>query len=180
MSKETKKVTAKQLKVGQEVTYIQTSSGWTGASWTVKEVNDDNVVLLLWGKTPQTYPAYDDHMLFEVEITEQERRDKYQKQAEKIAAALHNKLAEYEIGEHEWNNHWLGADIYELAAACEKNGYTILGYCMDIMPKHSFFGLDLTVAICAEDKDGYKFWCHTTEEHYERCRDMYMFPVDCY
>lgn len=66
-----------------------------------------------------------------------------------------------EIGEKEMWNAWLSSDPWEMAQLCKEKKVTVLGHCKDIAPKQAMFSGDLLdIGVCAEDEDGYRFWCH--------------------
>lgn len=66
-----------------------------------------------------------------------------------------------EIGEKEMWNARLSSDPWEMAQLCKEKKVTVLGHCKDIAPKQAMFSGDLLdIGVCAEDEDGYRFWCH--------------------
>ena len=65
------------------------------------------------------------------------------------------------IGEKEMWNARLSSDPWEMAQLCKEKKVTVLGHCKDIAPKQAMFSGDLLdIGACAEDEDGYRFWCH--------------------
>lgn len=165
MRKDTKMVTAKNLKVGQKI------QGWTIGSCrsmcrkVVQEVTPFRI-RVAWDMEDEG-EWVDASAMFEVELTDKEFYEKYRKDAEAIKLALQNKMLCDEIGYHEMWNAWLSYDLYEMACNCRKKKIKIVGYTEDITPKHSWFGQLLDVGICAEEEDGTRFWCHTSREIFD-------------
>ena len=165
MRKDTKMVTAKNLKVGQEI------QGWTIGSRrcmcrkVVQEVTPFRI-RVAW-RMEDEGEWVDASAMFEVELTDKEFYEKYRKDAEAIQAALKNKMLYDEIGYHEMWNAWLSYDLYEMAYHCRKKKMKVIGYTEDITPKHSWAGQLLDIGICVEEEDGTRFWCHTSREIFD-------------
>lgn len=98
--------------------------------------------------------------MFMVELTREEFEKKYLKRARDVYANIQNRLAKYEIGTHEMWNGWLSGDPYEMAQYETRDGFKVVGYCPDIVPKTSWFGDSLDVGVCIEYEDGNRYWCH--------------------
>lgn len=162
MIKDTKFVTAKNLRVGQEI------QGWTMGSSRhmctkiVQEVTPFQV-RVAW-RAEDEGEWVDASAMFEVALTDKEIYEKYRKDAEEIYAAFQNKLLRDEIGYHETWNAWLAYDLYELAQHCRKEKIKIVGYSEDIIPKHSWVGILLDIGVCAEYDNGERFWCHCSRD----------------
>lgn len=165
LHKDTKFVTTKNLKVGQEI------QGWKvdGRCWMctkiVKEVTPFKIGVSWRDEDKIEY--VDASAMFEVELTDKEFYEKYRKDADNIYAALQNKLLSDEIGYHEMWNSWLSYDLYEMAQYCKKENIKIIGYSEDITPKHSWVGNLLDIGICAEYEDGERFWCHCSRDVFD-------------
>lgn len=156
--KDTKKLTARQLKEGQKIESWTEGKTWHGATATVKQVGPDGVVLLVFEEREERVSL---EATFEVELTDTEFIAKHRSGARAVMEALCNRLAEYKVGYHEMWNGWLSYDPYEMAAECAHKKIRVVGYCDDIMPKRAMFsGEILDVGICAEYEDGERFWCH--------------------
>lgn len=164
MFKDTKFVTAKNLKVGQEIKGWEIGNRRSMCSKIVKEVTPFRI-RVAW-RSEDEGEWVDASAMFEVELTDKEVYEKYHKDAEEIYAALQNKLLRDQIGYHEQWNAWLSYDLYEMAYYCRKEKIKIVGYSEDIIPKHSWTGL-LDIGICAEDEDGQRFWCHCSRDVFD-------------
>lgn len=164
-NKDTKFVTAKNLKVGQEI------KGWKidNSTWMctkiVKEVTPFKV-RVAW-RTEDEGEWIDASAMFEIELTDKEFYEKYQKGAEEIYVALQNKLLYEEIGYHEMWNSWLSYDLYTMAQYCRKEKMKIVGYSEDIIPKHSWTGELLDIGVCCEYENGERFWCHCSRDIFD-------------
>ena len=165
MRKDTKFVTAKNLKVGQEIKGWKIGNGRSMCTKVVQEVTPFQV-RVAW-RVEDEGEWVDASAMFEIELTDKELYDKYRKDAEEIQAALKNKLLRDEIGYHEMWNAWLSYDLYEMAQYCRKEKIKIVGYSEDIIPKHSWVGTLLDIGICAENEDGERFWCHTSRDIFD-------------
>lgn len=165
MIKDTKFVTAKNLKVGQEIKGWKIGNRRAMSTRIVKEVTPFQV-RVAW-RVQDEGEWVDASAMFEVELTDKEFYNKYRKDAEEIQVALKNKLLRDQIGYHEMWNAWLSYNIYEMAQYCRKENMKIVGYSEDIRPKHSWAGDLLDIGICAETEDGERFWCHTSRDIFE-------------
>lgn len=165
MRKDTKFVTAKNLKVGQEIKGWKIGNRRSMCTKIVKEVTPFQV-RVAW-RIEDEGEWIDESAMFEVELTDKEFYNKYRKDAEEIQVALKNKLLCDQIGYHEMWNAWLSYNIYEMAQYCRKENMKIVGYSEDIRPKHSWAGDLLDIGICAETEDGERFWCHTSRDIFE-------------
>ena len=173
MRKDTKLVTAKNLKVGQRIEGWKIGNRTCLGAHIVKEITPFQI-RLAWRETDEG-EWIDASAMFEIELTDKEFYQKYQKDAEKIQVALQNKLLRDEIGYHEMWNAWLSYDLYEMAQYCRKEKMKIIGYSEDITPKHSWAGDILDIGICAEEEDGTRFWCHCSRdifEYLQRSKDI--------
>lgn len=164
---EIKYVTYKHLKKGQEVHGAESGAGAHGFVGYVKEANAAYVVLEMW-RPGGMEEKYSSEWMFGIKMTDEEFREKYNAIAGEIVKALQNRMNGDEIGPHEMANGWLDSDPWEMASACSKRKYNVLGHCRDIMPKRSFLGGEpLDVGVCVEDEDGDRFWCHFRSETIE-------------
>lgn len=164
---ETRRVTYKQLEIGQQIS--GTIHGGMSESFRayVKEINAAYVTVEMWepgGRQEQI----SSEAWFLIALTDDEIRDKYNEKAAEIIRNVQKPLHLDEIGSHTQANAWISSNPWELAMECGKRNYTILGHCKDIMPKRSFLGGTLLdVGICALDKDGDRFWCHFSSQYIE-------------
>ena len=165
MIKDTKFVTAKNLKVGQEIQGWKIGNRRSMCTRIVKEVTPFQV-RVAW-RMEDEGEWVDGSAMFEVELTDKEFYTKYHKDAKEIQEALKNKLLRDEIGYHEMWNAWLSYNLYEMAQYCRKENIKIVGYSEDIIPKHSWAGELLDIGICAETEDGERFWCHTSRDVFD-------------
>lgn len=165
MRKDTKFVTAKNLKVGQEIQGWKIGNRRSMCTRIVKEVTPFQVCVA-W-RMEDEGEWVDGSAMFEVQLTDKEFYTKYRKDAEEIQETLKNKLLRDEIGHHEMWNAWLSYNLYEMAQYCRKENIKIVGYSEDIVPKHSWAGKLLDIGICAENEDGERFWCHTSRDIFD-------------
>ncbi|GEM_PF-3179879 len=157
---EKKKVTYKQLKIGQEIKGTKIGNCSSGFSAIVKEINPAFVTVLMWGETEKKINSED--TMFEVEMTDDEIAEKYREQAKEVLKGIQNTLHKDQIGYHEMWNSWLYAGtVYEIASYCVKDKMKIIGHCKDIYPKTAMFSGDiLDIGVCAEYEYGERIWCH--------------------
>lgn len=171
---ENKKVTYKNLKIGQEIKGHSLERLASSYRAIIKDINPSYVTILKWGKYEE---KVDSRSLFDIPMDEQEFEDKYRETAKEIIKNLKNKLHLDEIGYHEMWNTWLYGTPYEMAKYCVENKMKIIGCCTDIRPKIAMFSGDtLDIGVCAEYEDGERFWCHyrysDIERMFERYRDL--------
>ncbi|WP_326514803.1 hypothetical protein [Clostridium intestinale] len=168
---EKKSVTYKNLKIGQEIKGHKLENLSSSYSAIVKAINPAYVTILKWGKIEE---KIDSRSLFDIEMTQQEFKDKYKETAKEILKNIKNKLHLDEIGYHEGWNTWLYGTPYEMAQYCIKDKIKIVGYCKDIIPKIAMFSGDtLDIGVCAEYEDGERFWCHYRYQDIERLFKRY-------
>jgi hypothetical protein len=172
MDTEIKKVTYKHLKKGQEVRGWRIGNFSHGARATVQDINAAFVTLLVFGKRIEKIPA--EESVFEIEMDEDEFKEKYKKEAAVILKALCNKFESYEIGPHEMWNGWMRYNIFELARECIEHKLKVIGICESIWQR----GDSEDISICDEDKDGNKFWCHADKYYIMREIDKYKDLLD--
>lgn len=176
--KEDKKVTYKHLKIGRRINgteYEKTRCGFTGY---VKDINSAYVTVEMWRQGGEERKV-DSRSIFLIPMTEEEIIEKYNKMAGKIIEAIQNRMHRDEIGEKEMWNAWLSSNPWEMAQLCKNKKITVIGHCRDIAPKHAMFSGDvLDIGVCAEDEDGYRFWCHfrsdyitTMKKNYQRYQE---------
>lgn len=167
---ETKLVTYKHLKIGQEIRGAKNGSHQMFFSAKVKAINPSYITIIKYGVEEVISTEY----MFEVAMTEEEIKKKYGKKAKEVFDALQNRMTLDEIGQHEMWNAWLSFDPYEMAAYCIGEKITILGYCPDITPKTAMFlGDTLDVGVCAEYENGERFWCHFRSWMLNEMKDLY-------
>lgn len=159
----TKKVTWRALRPGQEV------EGWCAgtreyfARSTVKEANAAFVTLLVFGSQEERVGS--EETTFVVELTRKEFVERYADGAAAVMRGIQNRLARYELGYHEMWNSWISNDPYDMAAECQVHEMRIVGHCDDIDPRPSiFFDEVWDVGICAEYETGDRIWCHASKE----------------
>lgn len=164
---EYKKVTYKQLKVGQEIEGTTLGNCNSGFSAIVKDINPAFVTVLMWGRDEKKISS---EAMFEVKMTEDEIAEKYREQAKEVLKGIQNILHRDQIGYHEMWNRWLYAGtVYDIAAYCLKEKMNIVGHCKEIHPKTAMFsGEVLDIGVCAEYEDGERFWCHYRSSDLER------------
>lgn len=162
---ENKRVTYKNLKVGQMIKGTVYENSYSSFKGYVKDINPAHVTVEMW-KQGGDEKKIDSRLLFLIPMTEDEIIEKYNAAAGKIIEAIQNPMHRDEIGEKEMWNAWLSSDPWEMAQMCKMKKVTVLGYCRDITPKHAMFSGDvLDIGVCAEAEDGYRFWCHFRSEH---------------
>ena len=130
MYRDTKWVTAKNLKVGDKIQGWKIGSSRHMCSKVVQEVTPFQV-RVAW-RMEDEGEWVDASAMFEVELTDKEFYTKYRKDVAKLQIALQNKLLRDEIGYHEMWNAWTAYDLYELAWNCRKEKIKILGWTEDI------------------------------------------------
>ena len=159
--KEYKQVTWKQLTIGQEILGTVEPGRWCSWKGYVKSINPAYVTVAMWkpdGKEEQISSS----VMFDVEMTDDDFKAKYYKQARELYKNIQNRLAAYEIGTHEMWNLWISCDPYEMAQYEIKYKFKVIGYCTDIIPKTSWLGNILDIGICMEYEDGERYWCHSS------------------
>lgn len=162
---ENRKVTYKHLKVGQMIKGTEYGNCHSGFVAYVKDTTPAFVTVEKWRKGGDE-ERIDSRALFLLPMTEDEIIEKYNNAAGKIIEAIQNPMHHDEIGEKEMWNVWLSPNPWEMAQLCKAKKVTVIGHCRDIVPKHAMFGGDLLdIGVCAEDEDGYRFWCHFRSEY---------------
>ena len=171
MFSESKNVTAKSLRVGQQIT------GYKDGDWahifyaTVKDIQPTYVAILRNGCNEIELISSD--MTFTVDMSEDELEHKYLDGAKDVYKNIQTRLAAYEIGCHMMWNAWLGTP-YEMAQHCKRGGFRIVGHCRDITPKKAWVtGDTLDVGICAEYENGERFWCHWKMTYLNEMVELY-------
>lgn len=169
--RETKFVTFRHLKVGQEIIEVKDGSSHSHFKGYVKSITPSYVEIAHWSADGPV-EKYSTSVMFGVEMTEEELKRKYKDGAKEVLLVLQNKLHRDEIGYHEMWNAWLGACPYEIAKYCKDEKIRIVGCCSDITPKTSWSDVVLDIGVCAEYEDGERFWCHFCKEYIDdMCRD---------
>lgn len=163
--RDTKFVTAKNLKVGQEIKGYKIENRRWMCDKVIKEVTPFQI-RIAW-KDVDEGEWIDASAMFEIELTDKEIYEKYRKDAKEIYNALQNKLLYDEIGYHEMWNSWLAYDLYKLAQLCRQEKIKIVGYSEDIIPKNSWAGELLDIGVCAEYENGERFWCHCSRDIFD-------------
>lgn len=170
---ESKRITYKHLKVGQKINGTEYENSYCGFTGYVKDINPAYVTVEKWRQGGDE-EKIDARSLFLVSMTEEEIIEKYNKMAGEIIEAIQNRMHRDEIGEKEMWNIWLSSDPWEMARLCKKKKVTVIGHCRDITPKHAMFSGDvLDIGVCAEDEDGYRFWCHFRSEYITAMKKKY-------
>lgn len=161
---ENREVTFRQLKDGQEIKGVKKGGGTSSFTGYVKGVNPAYVTVEMWRVGGKEEKISADSM-FLVPMTDEEIRQKYNKNAGEIVKNIQNTMTHDEIGYHEMYNTWLSSDPWEMAQECVKQKLFVLGHSNDIIPKTAMFSGDkLDVGVCVEDEDGDRFWCHFKSE----------------
>lgn len=162
---ENKRVTYKNLKAGQKINGTEYENRTSGFTAYVKNVNPSFVTVEMWRQGGDE-KKIDSRSLFLIPMTEDEFIEKYNAAAGKIIEAIQNPMHRDEIVEKEMWNVWLSSNPWEMAQKCKMEKVTVLGHCRDITPKHAMFsGGILDIGVCAEDENGYRFWCHFRSEY---------------
>lgn len=162
---ENKRVTYKNLKAGQKIKGTEYENRTSGFTAYVKDVNSAFVTVEMWRQGGDE-KKIDSRSIFLIPMTEDEIIEKYNAAAGKIIEAIRNPMHRDEIGEKEMWNVWLSSNPWEMAQKCKMKKVTVIGHCRDITPKHAMFSGDvLDIGVCAEDEDGYRFWCHFRSEY---------------
>ena len=156
---ELKRVTYKNLKLGQEINGTYKEGLYRGFRAFVKDINLAYVTVEMWEKGGKEEKISTDH-LFRVEMSEKEFEQKYRNGAKEVLQGIQNKLHGDEIGYHEMWNSWLFGTPYEIAKYCVGNKMKIVGYSTDIVPKQTFQEDIMDAGVCAEYEDGERIWCH--------------------
>lgn len=174
MRKKDKRVTYKHLKIGQEVHGWQHEDRRVSTTAYVKEVNSAYVTVSMYRPESDEIRKIDSICMFDVEMTDDEYKQKWHKSAKEIYAAFQNHLHQDEIGHHDSDNHWLNTDIYEMADDVSRMHAKIIGICTDIIPRTSWISnTELDVGICVEYDDGERMWCHWMSEWIEYILEEY-------
>lgn len=160
MSSETKYISLSELKVGMEIQGYKNGNKTTYHSANVVSIKN-NTVKLSWGDSLKNASDY----MFEVELTEEELREKYKHAIEEIREALNHDLGQVD-GYHEMWNSWLCAEsLIKMASNLNEHKLRIIGYATLTTPKRTMFGTVLDVGVVAEYNDGERIWCHTSSDH---------------
>lgn len=175
---EEKKVTYKHLKIGQEIKGTEGNGCYTGFTAYVKAINPAYITVEKWKKGgPEE--KLDASLLFLIEMSEEEFEAKYRTKAKEVLKGIQNRLHGDEIGYHEMWNAWLYGSPYEIAQACTKDKFCVIGHSKDIIPKHTMFGDEiLDVGVCGEYEDGERFWCHFSSENIAKMLNLYKELLD--
>lgn len=166
---DTKTVKGYQLKVGDQVECYHTGDGFVSTGPVVASTKDG--ITLAWrdGTIAVKNLPYDYD--YEVMLTHEEFKAKYEAQAVSVINALKNRVESYELGEHTMDNGWTDIDAYQMAKYCSERNIRPYGVCYNITPRQTFCGELLDVGICAVDADGDKIWCHYKKEWLEEIFD---------
>lgn len=170
---ELKLVTYKHLKIGQKIKGTKEPGRSIGFTAYIKAINPNYVTVSKWTKDgPEE--KISTSVMFEIEISEEEFKNKYREKAKEVINNIQNKLLLDEIGYHEMWNSWLYGTPYEMAKYCIDEKIKIIGHSTDIVPKTAMFSGDLLDAgVCAECEDGTRFWCHFRSEDITKMIDRY-------
>lgn len=161
---ECKKVTYKNLKVGQKIEGTEGDGCTRFFTAYVKYINASYVTVEMREKGGHE-ERIDSSLMFMVEITEEEFNMRYREKAREVLKGFQNVLHGDEIGSHEMWNSWLCGTPYEIAKYCIDNDMMVVGYSTDIIPKTAMFSGDtLDAGVCAEYSDGDRIWCHYRTE----------------
>lgn len=139
---ENRKVTYKNLEVGQKINGTEYENRNSGFTAYVKDVNPAFVTVEMWRQGGDE-EKIDSRSLFLLPMTEDEIIEKYNTAAGKIIEAIQNPMHRDEIGEKEMWNVWLSSNPWEMAQMCKMKKVAVLGYCRDITPKHAMFSGDV-------------------------------------
>ena len=173
MNKETKYIPAQQLKPGQQCSGYKGDTSTSFCSFTVQEIKDNGVHVLMWGKDPKILPL---DCLYEVELTEKEFTEKYFSLAKDTYKRLQNKMFLEYAGYHEMWNAWIDYDIYQLTANLQEYHLELLGYVELNSPKLSFCGTKLDIGLVVREGEDI-FWCHASRKYLndmlEECKEEF-------
>lgn len=160
MTSETKYISLSEVKVGMEIKGYKKGSTTTFHSADVVSIKN-NTVKLSWGDPLKNASDY----MFEVELTEEELREKYKNDIKEIREALNHDLGQVD-GYHEMWNSWLFADnLAEMASNLNEHKLRIIGYATLTVPRITMFDTTLDIGVVAEYEDGERIWCHASSEH---------------
>lgn len=170
---EDKLVTYKHLKVGQEINGTEGGGCISVFSAIVKSINPAYVTVEMWRKGGNE-EKINTSLMFRVEMTEDEFKEKYRSKAIDVLKGIQNRLHGDELGYHEMCNSWLYGNPFEMASFCVKNNMKVVGHSADITPKLAMFsGETFDVGVCAEYEDGERFWCHYRSEDIKKMVERY-------
>lgn len=134
----------------------------------VKNINPAFVTIEMYKKGGKE-EKLNSNLMFCVELTEEEFKNKYYEKAVEVLKNIQNKLCLDEIGYHEIWNGWLSSNPYDMASYCCKENIRIVGYSSDIQEKYPMFGNEiLDIGVCAEYENGERFWCHFSSKNLEK------------
>ena len=160
-----KTVPLRDVKEGTKFDIIKGSGFSTMASYELVKQQGIFAIVKLWGEKEERIST--ENTFVEIELTEEEIKNKYFDKAKEIAKNLQNKIpfnSSY-IGYHEMWNSWIDPDPYQMASNCEYENIKILGICdLDEDAKEIGDYLILDIGIIAETKSGNKFWCHANSK----------------
>lgn len=175
---ETKKVTYKYLKIGQEIKGVDNDVCCASFIAYVKAINPAYVTIEMW-KKGGAEKKFETSFLFLVEIGKEEFEAKYRAKAKEVLKGIQNRLHRDEIGHHEMWIPWLYGSPYEIAEMCTKDKYRIVGYSTEIVPEHTMFGDKiLDVGVCGEYEDGERVWCHFSSDDIAKMLNLYKELLD--
>lgn len=170
---ENKLVTYKHLHIGQEIKGTATGGYSKYFFAIVKSINPVYVTVEMWGKGGSE-EKIDASLMFRVEMSEKEFREKYHDKAKEVIVEIQNKLHGDELGDHEIWNAWLYGTPYEIASYCTENNMKTVGHSTDIMPKTTMFSGDiLDVGVCAEYEYGERIWCRYSSDNIKKMIETY-------
>lgn len=165
-------VTYKHLAIGQEIKGVKTGTVRTGFTGYVFAINPSYVTVSMWKKDGRK-EKYSTDSIFIIEMTEEEYREKWNKKAGEVVTALQNRMLLDEIGYHSMFNAWVSSNPWEMAEACSRQNYRLLGYCPDIPAKHSLAGDLMDIGFCVETEEEDRIWCHARSSYLEALSRRY-------
>lgn len=167
---ENKEITSKQLKIGQQIAGYRCDGYVHIGTAYVKEINAASVTVTKFG-ADERIPS---EATFFIPLSREEIRMKYNAEAGKMVKAVQNCLYKDEIGYKEMWNGWSSTDPWTLAMNCRQKNLTVIGFSTDITPKIAMLSGDaLDAALCVEDSNGERFWCHVRSSDLEAMLTKY-------
>lgn len=174
--RQVKKVPPSEVNVGdvvesyiQDGTYHSASDGWL----VVGKMGAAITLQFLRGK-PVQIALSTEGLMFEVPLTEEEYRGKYEARAQEIMQVLTaDPLSPLSWDDHTMDNAWIDCDIWDFAAACEDQHVKVLGWFPLESVKHGWFQ-EYDIGIVGQDTDTDEiFWTHYNSEWIKDMEEWY-------
>ena len=173
MIKETKALTADQLRPNQEFKSYKLGKA-VSIPWRhyIKEIKDDCVIIYDKNRPYAGEQSVSRSAIFEVYIAPEEFNLKYKEPAKEIFEILSGREYVGEVGQHEFDNSWLGSTCQELYNNLKNQNFKLIGWFWLQSVKHGFFN-DCNIGIIVENETGDRFWCHYTKQGIDVMCELY-------